>query len=533
MRRFNKIFIIFVLVLMSISTVFASENKYQLVRELTYKNTSKIQSKNGFVEVMIGTKDTVQYQKDGNIIIKPAPDSVRKDEFGNLFAYYDMSDLRPGNEFKIRIERIVEPETFERDISVRTDTKITEENEIYLEAHAKIESDEGDIIAKAKELTYELSSDYKKALALFEFVNTEIEYTTNDGYANKGALSALETKKGVCEEFTTLYVALCRAAGIPARAIEGYKFETITEEAGEDIIEGEETEVVDETKNVEYKLVNHVWAEIYLEDLGWLPVEPTVIYAPQGNRLAYTDAFCKIEEVEYIATGIYNAKESNRTMRSYISETSYVETLTKVTDEVVEEHKFSDVTENYAWSEEDINLLYELGIVKGYTENEFGPEKNISRIEFMTMLSRTLKQMGNYAVEGGLVYYHMDYDQTHWSKNEYDYLMRCYQAVEPSDLASMGYYTLAEVFGSSIEMNKAITREEVVALMDCFLKYESAEVDFTDIENSNFKESILKAYESGLINGYPDGTFRPNNPITRAEMAVILSRYIGEYEFVI
>ena len=177
--------------------------------------------------------------------------------------------------------------------------------------------------------------------------------------------------------------------------------------------------------------------------------------------------------------------------------------------------------------------LYELGIVKGYTENEFGPEKNISRIEFMTMLSRTLKQMGNYAVEGGLVYYHMDYDQTHWSKNEYDYLMRCYQAVEPSDLASMGYYTLAEVFGSSIEMNKAITREEVVALMDCFLKYESAEVDFTDIENSNFKESILKAYESGLINGYPDGTFRPNNPITRAEMAVILSRYIGEYEFVI
>ena len=30
-----------------------------------------------------------------------------------------------------------------------------------------------------------------------------------------------------------------------------------------------------------------------------------------------------------------------------------------------------------------------------------------------------------------------------------------------------------------------------------------------------------------VINGYKDGTFKPNNPITRAEMAVILGRYIS------
>ena len=95
------------------------------------------------------------------------------------------------------------------------------------------------------------------------------------------------------------------------------------------------------------------------------------------------------------------------------------------------------------------------------------------------------------------------------------------------------YDNLAEVFGTSLDMNKAITREEVVALMDCFLKYEGSDANFTDLGNSAFETSILKAYESGLINGYPDGTFRPNNPITRAEMAVILNRYIGEYKFVI
>ena len=82
---------------------------------------------------------------------------------------------------------------------------------------------------------------------------------------------------------------MCRAVGIPARAVEGYKFETITEE--------DDYGVVTE----EYELTNHVWAEIYLEEHGWLPVEPTVIYAPQGERIAYTDAFCKLENIEYIA----------------------------------------------------------------------------------------------------------------------------------------------------------------------------------------------------------------------------------------
>lgn len=520
MRRFYKFCLMFIMIFMSITTVFATENRYQLVREMTYKNNRKTQLKSGFVEVMIGTKDTVQYQDDGEIVINPAPDEIREDEYGNMYAYYDMTGLRPGNVFRVKIQRTFDLETLEREISVRTDAEVNDENMIYLEPQLRIESDDPDIVAKAKELTYEVSSDYKKALAIFEFVNTELEYTTSEQYANKGAISALENKKGVCEEFTTLYVALCRAVGIPARAVEGYKFETITEE--------DDYGVVTE----EYELTNHVWAEIYLEEHGWLPVEPTVIYAPQGERIAYTDAFCKLENIEYIATGIYNYEKANRTMQ-YVTETSYSESLTKVSDEIVEEHEFSDVTENYAWSEEAIDALYSLGIVKGYTENEFGPERNISRIEFITMFSRTLKQMGYYAAEGGLVYYHMDYDQTHWSKEEYDYLMRCYQAVDPSDIVSMGYYNLAEVFGTSLDMNKAITREEVVALMDCFLKYEGSDANFTDLGNSAFETSILKAYESGLINGYPDGTFRPNNPITRAEMAVILNRYIGEYKFVI
>ena len=31
--------------------------------------------------------------------------------------------------------------------------------------------------------------------------------------------------------------------------------------------------------------------------------------------------------------------------------------------------------------------------------------------------------------------------------------------------------------------------------------------------------------EEGLVNGYPDGTFQPDRPVTRAELAVILHRF--------
>ena len=134
-----------------------------------------------------------------------------------------------------------------------------------------------------------------------------------------------------------------------------------------------------------------------------------------------------------------------------------------------------------------------------------------------------------------MVYYYPDYDTNHWSKDDYDYLMRCYQAITPSDIVSAGFYNIAEVFGEgTFNMNKAITRGEVVALMDVFLPDDYTSPRLIDIAGKRFENSIIKAYNKGLIIGYPDRTFRPNNNITRAEMAVILERYIGNevYNFV-
>lgn len=512
MKKLGKIFFIMSILIVTLTgTVMASGDEYIVTKELVYESTKKVPIVSGFVEVLVGNSDFTQYQKDNEIIISPLPDEMREDDYGNKYAYFDVSGLKPGQKFKIVIKRDCTVSTYEALIPARTDTVINEETEMFLEPTEKIESDEPELIAKAKEITEEITTDYKKAQAIFEYINVNMSYDESSTYANKGALSALESMRGVCEEFTTLFVAMCRAVNIPSRAIEGYKLEDNF--SGDEII----------GKN----LINHVWAEIYLDEFGWVPVEPTIIYLVNGERRAYLDSFCAMKKPEYISIGIYNSEKANRRIKA-VDEIEYEESVIAKKDIAPEvQNKFEDLSA-HEWAKADIQNLYAKNIVSGYSDVVYGPANNISRIEFICMLSRLLKYYDVQCEEEGMVYYYPDYDQSHWSKEEYDYLMRCYQIHNPSDISSIGFDAITDVFGvGAFNMNKPITRAEAVALMDVFLGDAYDSVSFTDVTwVTNFRTSIVKAYSNGLINGYPDGSFRPNNPITRAEMAAILNRYI-------
>ena len=60
----------------------------------------------------------------------------------------------------------------------------------------------------------------------------------------------------------------------------------------------------------------------------------------------------------------------------------------------------------------------------------------------------------------------------------------------------------------------------------CRIQYKEEEpMPKTDYENHWAEQSIRWAMEEGLIRGYPDGSFRPDQPVTRAELATILHRY--------
>lgn len=78
--------------------------------------------------------------------------------------------------------------------------------------------------------------------------------------------------------------------------------------------------------------------------------------------------------------------------------------------------------------------------------------------------------------------------------------------------------------------DQSITRAEVVQIMTKVMELEQVDADFqyADISASHWAfDAMRKASAAGIINGYPDGTIRPDATITRSEMAVLLARVLN------
>ena len=60
-----------------------------------------------------------------------------------------------------------------------------------------------------------------------------------------------------------------------------------------------------------------------------------------------------------------------------------------------------------------------------------------------------------------------------------------------------------------------------------FLLHQCKCIGFVDIKNNSHKEAILALVDQGIIKGYPDGTFRPYQYITRGDAAVMVARALG------
>jgi hypothetical protein len=103
---------------------------------------------------------------------------------------------------------------------------------------------------KALELIAGQSNLYYQAKAIFDFVENYLTYVQQT--EDHSALSAYNSRVGDCSEFTHLFSALCRAAGIPTRFVSGYGYDSAAGEA-----------------------VGHAFAFIYLPGVGWVPMDLT------------------------------------------------------------------------------------------------------------------------------------------------------------------------------------------------------------------------------------------------------------------
>ena len=104
-----------------------------------------------------------------------------------------------------------------------------------------------------------------------------------------------EKKKGFCTQYASAAVFLLRSAGVPARYVEGYKIRK------EQWINGK-AQVTDYDA--------HAWAEVYVTNVGWIPIDVTGTFTGEKN---YQSLQKKEEETKFIRRSkreiISNVKE--------------------------------------------------------------------------------------------------------------------------------------------------------------------------------------------------------------------------------
>lgn len=159
------------------------------------------------------------------------------------------------------------PLTYTRNKSVYL-SKRTDEYALlyYTEPSDEIQSDNSDIIKLSQEITSGLESDYDKAKAIHDWVCNNVwydfdAYTSNSNYGDTSALGTLNSKKSVCQGYSSLTAALLRASDIPAKLVVGNAL-------GIDSAK----EWTDETLSKNYS--NHTWVEAYV-DSRWIFIDST------------------------------------------------------------------------------------------------------------------------------------------------------------------------------------------------------------------------------------------------------------------
>jgi transglutaminase-like putative cysteine protease len=95
-----------------------------------------------------------------------------------------------------------------------------------------------------------------------------------------------ETQKGFCEHYATSFVYLMRAAGLPARIVTGYQGGELNPNGNYLIVRQSDA---------------HAWAEVWLENKGWVRIDPTAAVSPERVEQGIGEALREQDELPLLA----------------------------------------------------------------------------------------------------------------------------------------------------------------------------------------------------------------------------------------
>ncbi len=196
-----------------------------------------------------------EHQRIENLTIKGNFDNssvYREQKSGAIYLFSEWRGVSDSKtlemSFRVKVEERIVKDL--RD----TNDPVPEEVKKYLESNRWIPTD-GKIKELANKITKDKQGILEKSRAVYDWV---VENTRRDPEVKGCGLGIVEQmlikRGGKCVDISSIYIALARAAGVPAREVFGIR---LGKNAEQDITGG-----------------YHCWAEFFLPGTGWIPVDP-------------------------------------------------------------------------------------------------------------------------------------------------------------------------------------------------------------------------------------------------------------------
>lgn len=267
----------------------------------------------------------------------------------------------------------------------------------------------------------------------------------------------------------------------------------------------------DQFKNTNARFKN---VEFIIKADGVLTITQRPLTITAGSAEGIAPVTCDKYTVEGLATGDKVDSVKITGIQSEPGESPNV-----ASDAVIKNAKGEDVTANYKITYVDgvlkaievLNKEIHFNYVIGYTDGTIRPSNDISRAEVATIFFRLLTDEARE-----------QYTTTAGNFTDVKAGMWCNRAI--ATLTNMGI--IKGYTDGSFQPNKSITRAELATIIARFAKLDVNTKTFSDINGHWAQKNIELAAGNGWINGYDDGTFRPNNNITRAETFAMINRVL-------
>ncbi len=147
------------------------------------------------------------------------------------------------------------------------------------------------------------------------------------------------------------------------------------------------------------------------------------------------------------------------------------------------------------WFYEDVMKLYQSGAIDGFPDGTFRPSQTVTTGQALKMILLAAGHPTPQTVA------------SHWARGYLDYAIEQGFLVRFKDITDL-----------DVPMSRALTAK--LAALALNLERTDQTKKFSDTDD----DYVCALNEIGIIGGYPDGTYRPKNALTRAELSAICSR---------